>query len=277
MMRDFGRALLRTGFSCAFAICVLGISPTHAATVTYLGSQFDQTDYSAAGLNIGQAGFWFANFGTSALETLQPIGQNAVDNLPSWAQLDNDPTSPGFSWSDGPNNSKVTSTGGNAGFDTLTLPDGATGLSGQVIDSKEAGNAGQSSNIISSLVLGANVPRSFILHVVVDNEDSATASAVRRVKARLDDGTVAEIEADTGNGIDDTRNNIADVHSFLYEDIDPGDILRIQLRTSNTAGASALGAGMAGIMFDRVIPEPSSVGLAIVGLLGLGALLMRRK
>jgi hypothetical protein len=248
----------------------------HAApVVSYLGSQFDQTDYSATGLNLGQSGFWFANFGTSPLETLQPIGQNAVDNLPSWAQVDNDPTSPGFSWADGQNNSTTTSTGGNVGFDTLTLPDGTVGLSGQVIDSNEAGTQGQSSNILSSLVLGADVPRSFVLHVVVDNEDSATAAAVRRVKARLDDGTVAEIEADTGNGIDDTRNNIADVHSFLYEDIEPGHILRIQLRTSNTPGASALGSGMAGFMFDRPIPEPSSVGLLAVALLGLGGMWMR--
>jgi len=254
-------------------------------TITALTLDVDATDYSDAGLNYGELGYWFANFGTSSAETGQLVQQNEVDTLPAWATLIDDPNNLGYSWANAEENDpllgppftgSVTSTGGVAGFNTLTLPDGTAGLSGQAIDSAEAGNTGQSNNIVQYLELGPDTPSDFILRVVTDNQDQGTLSDVRRVKARLSGpGVLPDTEDHFGNDPAGSQNNVADVYSFAYRGVSDGQILKIQLRTSNTPGASAFGAGMAGFMID-VIPEPTSLALLGMGAMGLGCVRRRR-
>ena len=87
-----------------------------------------------------------------------------------------------------------------------------------------------------------------------------------------------DTEDDTGNGIDDTRNNIADVHSFLYEGVTDDQVMRIQLRTTNSPidgnAENLLGAGMAGFIV-RGVPEPGSCLLMVFAAAGL--LTVRRR
>ena len=274
----------------ASALAVLALSHTANAqpvpTVKYEPglSAIDTTDYSS----VPADGWWFANFDTSILETGQPVAQNAVDNLPSWLQLDNNfdpnPATSTYSWDQenvlGTLVNASESTGGNAAFNSLTLPDGTSGLSGQAITTWEAGNDGQSRNLVSRLLVGPDAPPSFRLWVVVDNEDANTGTGVRRVKARLSGaGVLPDTEDDTGNGIDDTRNNVADAYSFLYKRISEGDNVRIQLRTTNSPiggnPANILGAGMAGFIVQE-IPEPTTAGLLVLGVMGVCSASRRR-
>ena len=253
-------------------------------TVTAIGIDKDALDYSDAGLDYGNDGYWFANFDTGAPESLQPVEQNDADTLPSWMTLVHDINNADYSWANSEENvgptpftPSATSTGGVAGFNRLTLPDGTVGLSGQAVDSAEAGNQGQSNNIIQNLLLGPGTPPDFILRVVVDNEDFNTLTDVRRVKARLSGpGVPADTEDDNGNDPLGAPNNEADVYNFRYLGVSDGQLLKIQLRTSNTPGASAFGTGMAGFMID-VIPEPSSLALLGVCVLGLGSVRSRRR
>ncbi len=277
------------GLSLLLAAAVLCANASAQPTVTYQGAHSDATDYSASGLNLGSGGYWFANFGTVAPETDQPVAQNAVDTLPSWFMLnsnfDPDPNTSMYSWDQenvlGSLVNASSSIGGNPAFATLTLPDGSSGLSGQAVTTWEAGNTGQSRNLLDGVVLGPGVPSIFDLHVVVDNEDAATGTGVRRVKARLKGpGVPDDTEDDTGNGIDDTRNNIPDVYSFRYEGMEEGMVLRLQLRTtSDPIGgdpSTVLGAGMAGFMIN-VIPEPSAAILLLVSTMAVGSLRVRRR
>lgn len=246
-------------------------------TVVYESDKnlIDTTDYT------GVAPYWwFANFDTAALETGQPVQQNENSNLPSWFTLDPtfdpDPLTTSYTWSDnlvlGSLVNEASSIGGNAGFNRITLPDGTTGLSGQAVDTKEAGNGGQSNDILKRVILGNDAPPSFRLWVVVDNEDTATMTGVRRVKARIrGTGVPADTEDDTSNSIDDTRNNIADAYAFLYQNVSPGQEIAIQLRNSNSSSAG--GTGMAGFMIQG-IPEPTSMALLGICTLVVGS--MRR-
>ena len=278
--------------ACTLVLLASGQFAFAQPSITYRPdlNLIDTTDYS--GLTVD--GYWFANFDTANLETGQPVGQNAVNALPSWAQqlnntFDPDPNTSMYSWDDelvvqtGMLVNAAESIGGNTAFNTLTLPDGTTGLSGQAITTFEAGQTGQSRNLLSDLVLGPGTPSSFLLYVVVDNEDANTGTGVRRVKARIDDdpdlGVPPDTEADTSNGIDGTRNNIADVYAFRYDNMTDGMQMRIQLRNTNSPinddASTILGAGMAGFMLVN-IPEPATASLLMLGALGLCSVRRRR-
>lgn len=240
----------------------------------------DVTDYS----NVPADYWWFANFDTSAPETGQPVQQNELNNLPSWLQLNpnfsSDPFNTEYTWADnlvlGSLVNHASSTGGVTTFNTLTLPDSTTGLSGSVVDTKEAGNTGQSNNTIQRVVFGSDVPQAFRLWVVVDNESADQMTGVRRVKARLSGpGVLPDTEADTGNGIDDFRNNIADAYSFVYQGTAPDQGLRIQLRNSGDQTAATNGTSLAGFMIE-VIPEPTSLVLASCAVAACGLRRRRR-
>jgi hypothetical protein len=239
----------------------MGIGNTFAPTVTYRAdrSLLDTTNFQSAGA--GGNGFWFANFGTAAPETNQPVAQNAANQLPNWATL------PVDAWE-----GSAFSSGGGPDFDVFTLPNGASGRSGSVVDPSEAGNPGQSNALLGRLLLGPGTPSNFIMWVVVDNEDAAANTAVRRVKARLIRGSTV-VEADTGDGIDALRNFTADAYAFHYPGALPGDEIQINLRTTEI-GLANNGTSMAGFMFT-VIPEPSSIVPSALGL--IGSLLVHRR
>ncbi len=149
----------------------MAIGGTHsvraAATVTYVGVVYDQTDFNQ--LNVGNAGYWFPQFDAPALVEERPTGENVREALPSWAGPLNHATSildPNYATrtfsQDGPARSK----GGQPTWNTFTLPDGETGLSGAIVDPATIEN---SNNTINRIQLNAGVPSTFYFHVITDN------------------------------------------------------------------------------------------------------------
>ena len=85
------------------AVCLLSGQTVYGDAgdaVIYDSSLLDTLNYSGSPLASG--GYWFANFGTAAPETGQPVDQNEVNTLPSWFGLDSNPANIGttYSWAD---------------------------------------------------------------------------------------------------------------------------------------------------------------------------------
>jgi hypothetical protein len=222
-----------------------------AATITYLGVIYDQTDLERLG--VGNAGFWFPQFNAPSPVEQRPTGENARDALPAWAGPLNHATSisdPNFSTrtfsQDGPARSK----GGQPAWNTLTLPDGDVGLSGAIVDPHTSGN---SNNTINRIRFNAGVPESFFFHVVTDNTDFEH-DPTNRLRARGNAGGV-DIEANTyPQTANLVFNGIADVYTFRYDGFAAGDFIKLQLN----GDAAAEGASFAGFMFDETF-EPTPV------------------
>src|SRR6476620_6915430 len=150
----------------ALAICMLSIHSAQAQSITYVSTYVDKTDYSPTGLNLGTAGFWFAQFNASSPITNALLDDNDKIAFPSWVLPDFNKANagtPGYSFALG-GTGDAYSEGGDTSWNTLKLPDGTTGLSGSVVDPSAANN---SSNTIRSLLLGPGTPPDFLMHVVV--------------------------------------------------------------------------------------------------------------
>ena len=245
----------------AAALCVLIASSAEAQkTITFVGAKLDETDYSEAGLDLGNAGFWFPQFAAPSPVSGRPTDENDRNSLPSWAPINFttnflDPTRT-FSLDNG----GVKSEGGDPTWNTLTLPDGETGLSGSIVDPQTVNN---SNNTINKIVFQLGVPESFLLHIVVDNTNGEH-DPVNRLRARGEGPTTSDVSVALNPGAA-AFNGIADVYTFRYDGWEAADdFIKLQL---NGAAAPATGAGFGGLMFD-VVPEPSSVALAIVGAIG---------
>jgi hypothetical protein len=63
-----------------------------AASITYIGVIYDRNDFDR--LNIGNAGYWFPQFGATSPVATRPTGENARDALPAWAGPLNHVTNP---------------------------------------------------------------------------------------------------------------------------------------------------------------------------------------
>ncbi len=254
-------------FWFALGAAALLVAPTAQATtgISYfqqddpaVPTHVDATDYSATGLNIGQSGYLFFNFGATTPNTNSPVGQDAANTLPSWLAVDFDPNSANYSFGDDPGFAAF-SEGGNTPWNILTLPDGTTGLSGALVDPKAANN---SNNAIKNIGIVGNPPPAFWLHVVADNTNGQY-NTMNRIRARED---VSGLDKRVSNL---SFNGVADVYSFFYEGVAVGDIIKMQLNS----GVAGVNASIGGIMVDAV-PEPSSI--ALLGLaFGIG--ILRRK
>ncbi len=232
-------------------------------TISHEGAFIDATDYSDAGLDIGNAGFWFANFGSTFPEDGRLVDHNDQNSLPSWVLPDFDPNSSDYSFG-----GQVTSSGGHTPWNFLTLPNGVNALSGSLVDAEADDN---SNNTIKRLLLGPGVPQSFLLSVVIDNTNN-THDPAKRVRARAEsaDGVFDEkVNLELGVA---AFNGIADVHTFRYDGWEAGDFIKLQLNS----GVAGIDAGIAGLMFD-VIPEPTSAALLLLGGLGLSLAGRRRQ
>ena len=249
MIRTIERNYVRAVLVVALA---LGLTATaRAQSVTFIGSQ-TSSDYSSSGLNLGQKGFWFANFNASTPQSGQAIDANAASSLPSWVTVNPTPDTT-FSGT-------VTSKGGQQSWANLTLPDGTSGLSGAVVDSNTANN---SNNTIRMLELGPGAPRRFYFHVVTDNT-AGEHDPANRLRARFERTSVFDVSAlNAPPGLAANMNGAPDVYTWLYDSGPTGSngaFIKLQINSGNAFAP----ASISGFMFDR-IPEPSSALLLVLG------------
>lgn len=119
--------------SAAVAVLALASNATSAPLASTVRMINDVTDFSPTGLDLGKAGYWFPNFDAPAPARLVDVDQDVVDAMPPWLVFDYDPGSATYSFGlDSP--STTYSTGGISTYNNFTLPNGVTGLSGQLVD-----------------------------------------------------------------------------------------------------------------------------------------------
>jgi hypothetical protein len=242
-------------YVAATMVFLPGRSLRAAATVTYVGVIYDQTDFDS--LNIGNAGYWFPQFDAPAPVEGRPTDENVREALPSWAGPLNHATSifdPNYSTrtfsQDGPARSK----GGQPTWNTFTLPDGEVGLSGAIVDPYTIDN---SNNTINRIQLNAGVPATFYFHVVTDNTNFEH-DPTNRLRARGNAGGVNIDPSTYPQTADLSFNGIADVYTFRYDGFAAGDYIKLQL---NGDPAPAEGASFGGFLFDETFePTPTLPG-----------------
>lgn len=223
------------------------------------------SDYSASGLNLGTAGYWFFNFDAATNSGSAPEA-NEVEALPSWIVVDKTSADPTLrTLADG--TVVHTSLGGQTGWSNLTLPESSGPLSGVSGAVMAVNSAGDSANIFEDMIMvPGQTPDSFLMHVVVDNTNGDHPSDKRmKVRARTPIGQEVNMRLDNL-----TVDNNPDVYTFQFDGWrNGGGELRLQLR-NNQAEFSGIGASIAGIMFDTLqVPEPSSAVLILLGGIGL--------
>jgi hypothetical protein len=213
-----------------------------ARSATAVGVAFQGTtttsNFSDAGSNLGNQGYWFANFNRTGGVNDAPPTENAVDAKPAYVSI---------AFGNG-----VDSAGGWGGYADLTLPDGTMGNSGAL----EINNAGApdrsagSKHEYMTLTFGAGAPSSLLLGVVVDNTDGLQFSNSAILVNDVSTGAL-------------TNNLVTDVHSYRLTNILAGDTVRIDglASTANTV------AHLGGFLLDPfVIPEPATgILLAVLG------------
>jgi len=234
------------------AAVILAVLATalRGATITYVGKTTDRTDFHAAPA-MGALGYWFPQFNAATAVTDRPTNENERNALPSWAGplvhlnsvLDFNFPKRTFS-QDGP----CRSVGGLPEFNLFTLPNSEVGRSGIVLDPNAAGNT---SNAVNRIMLGAGTPASFFLRIVVDNT-GGKHNAISRIRARGQHGATA-VEPDTFPAPGAAGfNGIADVYTFRFDGFVAGDFIKIQLigMPGSAKDGGAGGGSIAGIMFD---------------------------
>lgn len=235
----------------ALCLALLTIAwPVAAQTITYVGVKRDQTNFSPSGLNIGRSGYWFPQFNSVRAVERRPTDENAVDALPVWAGPLNHTTSvfsPAF-WTRSFSQDKggVRSKGGQPGWSIFTLPDGQKGLSGSLVDPNTVNNRNNTVNRIT-LAEDGELPRSFLLHVIVDNTNGQHNPArLLRVRGARRGQPDVSCEPDA---TDFVFNGVADVYTFRFDDWEKGDFIKIAI---NGGPSAVAGAGIAGVLFDEI-------------------------
>lgn len=233
----------------------------------------DVTDLGPAGLKIGRSGYWFANFAVSQPVVGAPPDANHANALPRWVLVDFEPTSdperPPYSFSltpgdDGPD---AYSTGGQADYNVLTLPDGIRGLSGQLVDTGVGSK--KQNTLIKTWEFGAGAPSKALVHVVLDNAPLAARTAVDRMRLTHVNAEGGIKDRATFDELTAANNGIADVYTFRLEGIEVGSSITVQLHT--LADGSTVDTGLAGIAFDAIEFPPRQTTVANFFWPGVGA------
>jgi hypothetical protein len=259
------------GLALVFTVLIIR-SAEAQKTITFVGVQYDQTDFSNTGLNIGKAGYWFPQFNAASPVNDRPTNENDRNALPSWAPINftTNPADPTRTFS--LDNGGVKSEGGDPAWNTLKLPNGEVGLSGSVVDPQTVNN---SNNTINKIVLTPGtaadpLPQSFLLHIVVDNTNHEH-DPVNRLRPRGEGPTMPDTSVTLTPGAA-AFNGAADVYTFQYTNWAANDFIKLQLSGS---AAPATGAGFAGLLFD-VLPEPDCTLMAL-GAVVVSAVTLRRR
>ncbi|MFV1981796.1 MAG: PEP-CTERM sorting domain-containing protein [Rhodothermia bacterium] len=249
-------------------VCLSALQTAEAGSqsITFIDETVDQTDFAALGY--GQAGYYFPQFAAISPVTEKWTADNMRLSVPSWIgfEFDSVQSKRTFSLDAGlfdlgpPVVFGVYSKGGEPNWNSFTLPSGETGLSGAVVDEAADNN---SNNSVNRIQLGAGVPSSFLMRIVVDNTNQEHDPA-GRLRARGDSDNVDPVDVDV-KLTNLTFNGIADVYTFQYDNFVPGDFIKIQLNS----GVEGIDPSIGGIMFDVVVPEPSSIALLLLGLVGI--------
>ncbi|HEX2477590.1 MAG TPA: PEP-CTERM sorting domain-containing protein, partial [Lacipirellulaceae bacterium] len=187
---------------------------SHAADVLFSGTIGNTTNFSPAGANLGTQGFWFANFARTGGVNNAPPTENERRQLPAYVTLSFGDT--------------IDSAGGWGGYDTLTLPDGTSGLSGALEMNQPGapGVAGTREDYLT-LTFGAGAPSKLRLGVVIDNTDGLQFSNSQVLVNNVSTGAL-------------TNNLTADVKVFDIFNIAPGNTLVVE-GISSTASVGHLG------------------------------------
>ena len=171
-----------------------------------------------------------------------------------------DPDRPPYSFSltPGPDGPDATSTGGVGDYNELTLPDGKSGRSGQLVDTNVGKNG--NSTVIKTWEFGPGAPTSVLLHIVLDNAPTAAGTQVDRLRVTH---TNAEGGIKDRAGFDELtseNNGIADVYTFRLEGIEVGSSFAVQMAAA--ADGSGTNTGLAGIAFDALEFPPSELQIS---------------
>lgn len=253
--------------ACAVLLLSFGIGRlAHADPgISLVGTNTDVTNFSSSGLTRGRLGYWFPNFANPSSSKLAPIPTKLVDEFPDWIVVDYDTGSPTYSFAlDSP--SSAFATGGQVSYNNFTLPNGTTGLSGQLIDDMNSTGT-QSNNIISGIAFTADAPSAFLLTVILDNAPTSEFTSVSRMRVRNDSpGGAMEAEV-TLDGLYTglTHNGTADAHQFKLTGVVPDGFFKIQLRTPGNPTPQGADTSLGGILIDPVTNGDFNLDLKVDG------------
>ncbi|MCH7226231.1 PEP-CTERM sorting domain-containing protein [Haloferula sp. A504] len=235
------------------ALAALAVPAQAAVTASYLGTQANMTDwrtssvaktYDPDGDNIlGTDGYYL--FGAAGENT---TGVNAANgglfSLPSYLG--------------------VTSGLTQAQFGYALIDNPVDGTPADIVSGTTSGAVTAVDSLIATITFTSGVPSDLVITLMNDN---LTGAPTFGFDLRASDGTTVLA---TVNSF--TQTDVPDWHSFDLSGITAGDSVQVWGLTNpgNTIRTTLLG----GITFD-VVPEPSSVGL--VGLSMLGLLVRRRR
>ena len=215
-------------------------------SITFLSVQYDILNLTG----YGTGGYWLPGFACEKEQFKQSTDYHEYNKLQSWTG----PLKHIERWQireyrnrtfsmDGP----CSVTCGMNSYNTITLPDGTTGVSGIILDPAAADNSNNSVNRIS---LNAGTPESFILSIMVDNDSNRQHLPINSIIARgehdnesIEPNYIPPIYADNFNGM-------ADLYQFRYDGFKDGDYIKIKFNGMKGSVDEGGGASFSGLLFD---------------------------